>query len=137
MWRVIYFLQLSQHIAALEARNIGEKPWQMTGEVGGQSRPQNSLLEEDLLCDLGSRPPPLPTEETTRSLEDIIKQRVIQRFWDDVQRKEKPKEISYKYSVARPLDQEKSKLSLAEVYEQEYMTQLEVSQFCNPPPVQP
>lgn len=124
---VVYFLQLSQHIAALEARNIGEKPWQMTGEVGGQSRPQNSLLEEDLQCDLGSRPPPLPTEETTRSLEDVIRERVVRRFWDDVQRKEKPKEVPYKYAVVRPLDQEKSKLSLAEVYEQEYLMQLEVS----------
>ena len=38
----------------------------------------------------------------------------------------KPKEKPYDYSRARPLDQDKSKLSLAEVYEQEYIKQTQV-----------
>ena len=35
-------------------------------------------------------------------------------------------EKPYDYSRARPLDQEKSKLSLAEIYEQEYIKQTQV-----------
>lgn len=41
--------------------------------------------------------------------------------WDDVVRKEKPKEDAYEYKKRLTLDHEKSKLSLAEIYEQEYI----------------
>lgn len=41
--------------------------------------------------------------------------------WDDVVRKEKPKEDAYEYKKRLTLDHEKSKLSLAEIYEQEYL----------------
>lgn len=41
--------------------------------------------------------------------------------WDDVVRKEKPKEEAYEYKKRLTLDHEKSKLSLAEIYEQEYL----------------
>lgn len=43
-----------------------------------------------------------------------------------MERKIKPAEKPYDYSRSRPLEQEKSKLSLAEVYEQEYLKQTQV-----------
>ena len=46
--------------------------------------------------------------------------------WDDVERRVKPPERPFDYSRSRPLDQEKSKMSLAEVYEQEYIKQTQV-----------
>lgn len=44
-----------------------------------------------------------------------------------MERRIKPPEKPYNYSLSRPLDQEKSKLSLSEVYEQEYLQQSAVS----------
>lgn len=47
--------------------------------------------------------------------------------WDDVVRKEKPKEDAFEYKKRLTLDHEKSKLSLAEIYEQEYIKLSQVS----------
>lgn len=47
--------------------------------------------------------------------------------WDDVERKEKPRLEAHEYKRASELNMEKSKLSLAEVYEQEYLKQADVS----------
>lgn len=50
----------------------------------------------------------------------------IQAF-DDVVRKEKPKEEVFEYKKRLTLDHEKSKQSLAQIYEQEYLKQNQVS----------
>ena len=67
---------MKSYIEKLEAINIAEKPWQMTGEVTSKGRGENTLLEEDLLFKDASRPAPEITEEVTLTLEEIIKQRI-------------------------------------------------------------
>ncbi|NXX10323.1 MPP10 protein, partial [Podargus strigoides] len=113
--------KMSKKIQSLEEELLEEKPWQLKGEVSAHKRPENSLLEETVLFDHAVRMAPVITEEITFQLEDIIKQRILDEAWDDVVPKEKPKEEAFEYKKRITLDHEKSKLSLAELYEQEYM----------------
>ncbi|CAG5857069.1 unnamed protein product, partial [Menidia menidia] len=115
--------KMSQKIEELEKAALSEKPWQLLGEVTAQTRPENSMLEEDVEFEQSSRMAPAITEETTLQLEDIIKQRIKDQAFDDVVRKEKPKEEVFEYKKRLTLDHEKSKKSLAEIYEQEFIKQ--------------
>ncbi|XP_028258421.1 U3 small nucleolar ribonucleoprotein MPP10 [Parambassis ranga] len=115
--------KMSKKIEELEKAALTEKPWQLSGEATAQTRPENSMLEEDLDFEQTSRMAPAITEETTLQLEDIIKQRIKDQAFDDVVRKEKPKEEVFEYKKRLTLDHEKSKQSLAEIYEQEYIKQ--------------
>ena len=113
--------RLAKKIAHLEETAVGAKPWQMGGEVAAPARGENSLLAEDLEYDTAVRQAPVVTEDVARALEDIIRQRVKDKAWDDVERKVRPVEDPREYKKKLVLDQEKSKLSLAQVYEEEYV----------------
>ncbi|XP_069030373.1 U3 small nucleolar ribonucleoprotein protein MPP10 [Embiotoca jacksoni] len=115
--------KMSEKIEELEKASLAEKPWQLSGEATAQTRPENSMLEEVVEFEQTSRMAPAVTEETTLQLEDIIKQRIKDQAFDDVVRKEKPKEEVFEYKKRLTLDHEKSKQSLAEVYEQEFLKQ--------------
>ncbi|XP_065060004.1 U3 small nucleolar ribonucleoprotein protein MPP10-like [Rhopilema esculentum] len=114
-------VKMKEKIVALEEDNIAEKPWQLVGEATAAKRPKNSLLAEDLSFEQTLISAPQITEEVTETLEEMIKQRIKDQAWDDVMRKVKPVEKPFEYKKSLALDQEKSKLSLAEVYEKEYI----------------
>lgn len=75
---------LAQQIAELEAEAIGPKDWTLLGEASAKTRPENSLLEEDLDFEQMGKVVPVVTEERVASLEELIKKRILdvsRPFW--------------------------------------------------------
>ncbi|CAJ0759472.1 6116_t:CDS:2, partial [Entrophospora sp. SA101] len=94
--------------------------------ASANDRPINSLLEEDLEFDHIVKPIPVITEEVIEKLEDMIKRRILDETFDDVERKSDPKFRPFLPSShlnSEELSVEKSKKSLAEIYEEEFVKQ--------------
>ena len=60
---------------------MGPKDWTLLGEATARARPENSLLEEDLDFEQMGKVVPVVTEERITSLEDLIKQRILDVSW--------------------------------------------------------
>ena len=111
---------LREEIASLEAENVGKKDWTLMGEATSKSRPQNSLLEEDLEFERVMKSVPVITEEVVHSLEERIKSRILENQFDDVVRRRPVDDKPFLPSRFFELQDTKSKQSLAEIYEDEY-----------------
>ena len=71
------------------------------------------------------------TEELNNKLEEIIRQRIKDKSFDDLARQMKPVEKAYEFKAKKVLNQEKSTLSLHEVYEEEFKKQFQEVFLCN------
>lgn len=110
---------MRSRIAAMEAAAIGDKDWFMRGEAQAGHRPLNSALELDLDFERTLQPPPAPTEDSTRSLEDLIRGRIAEGNYDDVIRVAPAATATAK--TALELVDKKSTKGLGELYEEEYL----------------
>ena len=115
--------QLREQIQELERENIGEKDWVLRGEVSSKGRPQNSLLEEDLDFERITKPIPIVTDEVVQDLESRIKARILEGRFDDVIRKRAVDDKPFLPSKIFELQDTKSKESLAQIYENEYVAE--------------
>ncbi|KAJ6888700.1 hypothetical protein NC652_029709 [Populus alba x Populus x berolinensis] len=111
--------KLQSEIEQMEKVNLEPKTWTMQGEVTAASRPKNSALEVDLDFEHNMRPAPVITEEVTATLEDMIKNRIIEGQFNDIQKA--PSLPSKAPRELKELDDNKSKKGLANVYEEEYV----------------
>ncbi|KAI0961523.1 hypothetical protein AcV7_000603 [Taiwanofungus camphoratus] len=111
---------LREEIASLEAENVAKRDWTLMGEATSRSRPQNSLLEEDLEFERIMKSIPVVTEEAVQNLEERIKARILEAQFDDVVRKRPLDDKPFLPSRFFELQDTKSKQSLAEIYEDEY-----------------
>ncbi|KAI9486251.1 MAG: U3 small nucleolar ribonucleoprotein complex, subunit Mpp10 [Benjaminiella poitrasii] len=113
--------RIQEQIEAFEEENVQDKHWTLRGEATANIRPVNSLLEEDLEFEHANKPVPVITQEITNTLEEMIKKRILDNMFDDVERKVDPTLRPFVPSKRVEISDEKSKQSLAEIYEDEYV----------------
>ncbi|WVF71882.1 hypothetical protein IAT40_006692 [Kwoniella sp. CBS 6097] len=113
-------LALAQEIAQLEDEAIGPKDWTLLGEATSRARPENSLLEENLDFEQVAKVVPVITEESVKSLEDIIKARILDNNFDSPVRVRAYEPTPFLPSRYFELQDTQSTKSLAQIYEEEY-----------------
>ncbi|KAK0478470.1 U3 small nucleolar ribonucleoprotein complex, subunit Mpp10 [Armillaria novae-zelandiae] len=112
---------LKEQISALEDQNVGQKDWVLLGEAHSKSRPQNSLLEEDLEFERVMKAVPVITEEVVQELEERIKARIMDNNFDDVVRIRALEDKPFLPSRFFELKDTKSAESLAQIYENDFV----------------
>lgn len=115
--------KLAEEIRRLEAENVAQKKWTLSGEARAADRPKHSLLEEDLDFEHAGKPVPVITAEVSESIEEMIKRRILAQEFDEVI-KRRPDSLGYKSDTRRglvELDDTRAKQSLAEIYEEEHV----------------
>ncbi|OCF32032.1 U3 small nucleolar RNA-associated protein MPP10 [Kwoniella heveanensis BCC8398] len=113
-------LALAREIAELENEAVGPKDWTLLGEATSRARPENSLLEENLDFEQVAKVVPVITEESVKSLEDIIKARILDNNFDSPVRVRAYEPTPFLPSRYFELQDTQSTKSLAQIYEEEY-----------------
>lgn len=114
-------------IESMEDAAVAKKPWELRGEVPADGRPKNSALDANFEHDIGFQNRAAFAPRSAEAIEEIIKQRIHDRLFDDVVRS-----LPQEYEDAKKskkdipeVSQEKPTEGLAELYEKEYIEQRE------------
>lgn len=113
--------EIMKQIEQLENENISHKSWQVKGEAKGRERPENSLLEADLDFERSAKPVPVITQESTETLEDMIRRRIKAADFDDIPRRVPDSLPEFRPSKLVDVQETKSQKSLAELYEEDHL----------------
>ena len=113
---------LAREVAELEEAAVASKTWELQGEVGGKTRPVNSLLHATLDTEARRKLAPVVTPASTNALEELIKQRIRDEAWDDVERRVLDSEAAALQAKKDLPDVSTSgdRAGLGEVYAKEY-----------------
>lgn len=125
--------KIAREIRRLEAENVANKPWMLSGEARAAARPINSLLEQDLDFERIGKPVPVITAEISGDIEAMIKRRIIAGEFDEVKRR-RPDALQNGSDVRRggfELSDAKPQQSLAEMYEEEYKAKADPTAYVN------
>ena len=109
-------LEIQKQIEQLEAEAIAEKKWALKGEVRAKERPEDALLTEDLEFERTAKPVPVITTDVTESLEEMIRKRIKEFNFDDLQRKTINDFTQRGQRQQVEISDVKSSKSLAEIY---------------------
>ncbi|CAI4558085.1 AIG_G0029840.mRNA.1.CDS.1 [Saccharomyces cerevisiae] len=113
-------IEIRKQIEQLENEAVAEKKWSLKGEVKAKDRPEDALLTEELEFDRTAKPVPVITSEVTESLEDMIRRRIQDSNFDDLQRRTLLDITRKSQQPQFELSDVKSSKSLAEIYEDDY-----------------
>ncbi|XBW35644.1 hypothetical protein QEN19_001217 [Hanseniaspora menglaensis] len=113
-------LEIQKQIEQLESKSVEEKHWGMKGESSAKSRPKDSLVDADVELEFESNAKSVPvmTTEAIESIEEIIKRRIKNAEFDDLERRIINNTMK-KRREREEVSQVKSKQSLAEQYKQD------------------
>lgn len=113
----------NQNFENLENKLLSKKSWQLQGEVRGMQREKNGLIQENLDFEAGVRSKLIISEENNKSIEDIIKQRIMDLVFDDRKISDYKNDKDYLKEQSKDfpeLNFEKDQRGLIGIYEQEY-----------------
>jgi U3 small nucleolar RNA-associated protein MPP10 len=119
-------LREERAIRRIEEARVFSAPWAMGGEAGASKRPKDSLLDEMLDFEHAMKAVPVVTDQSTVALEERIKQRIKNKAFDDVERRVAKSAAGDLVTTRKDttIDSEKSKLSLMDLYEKEYLEKI-------------
>ena len=102
-----------------EEKLLGEKPWQMKGEIRAHERPKDALVDQDIEFAHGVELKQKSGIKVSKDIDKMIEQRILKEAFDD------PKEIVIKQDLSwkknfEELNFEKDERGLMASYEDEY-----------------
>ncbi|KAH8693110.1 U3 small nucleolar ribonucleoprotein Mpp10 [Talaromyces proteolyticus] len=114
--------KIADEIRRLELANVAKKGWMLAGEARATERPVNSLIENDLDFERIGKPVPVVTNETSELIEQLIKQRILAKDFDEVIKRLPDMIQRTQASRGRVVvDQSKPQQSLADLYEKDHL----------------
>lgn len=114
--------KVADEIRRLEAANVSRKEWMLSGEARAAERPVNSLIEEDLDFERIGKSVPVPTNEVSEDIEELVKRRIVSKEFDEVIRRYPGAQDMREMRRGRfELDDTKPKRSLTELYESDHL----------------